>query len=112
MNIRMAPADDKAQNKCLAIHNLPEHTTDRLAAMIGSYPISRLLRDLFPASPAPCELAQLEATALKSTSIGLVPTTGEPTCTLQEKPACKAHEALAKALNKVSFPHWYHIQRM
>jgi hypothetical protein len=41
----------------------------------------------------------------------LVPTTGEPTYTLQEKPAHKAHEALAKALNKVSFPHRYHFQR-
>ena len=40
MDIQTALADDKARNKCLAIRNLPEHTTDRLAAMIGCYPIS------------------------------------------------------------------------
>jgi hypothetical protein len=40
MDIQMAFADDKAWNKCLAIRNFPEHTMDRLAAMIGCYPIS------------------------------------------------------------------------
>lgn len=40
MDIQTALADAKARNKCLAIRNLPEHTTDRLATMTGCYPIS------------------------------------------------------------------------